>query len=112
MQKTSGVKKIAKKTKNGFTWREYVQYLRSDKWRMKRLALAYQRGFTCERCGCVCKDKFEVHHKTYKHAFREPLVDLMLLCPECHRMIEAQKRRDRKWGDVRKQRHNIEKNGT
>ena len=98
--------KILKKTKKGFTWGEYVKYLRSDKWKRKRLALGFQRQFTCERCGQYCKDRYEVHHKTYRNVFKEPLCDLMLMCPNCHRMIEVQKRRERKWRDVHDKRHN------
>lgn len=83
-------------TRTRFSWSEYVKYLRSDKWKKKRYALGFSRNFTCERCGVYCKDAFEVHHKTYIHVYKEPLCDLMLLCPNCHRMLEAQKRRERK----------------
>lgn len=89
-----------------FSWAQYVAYLRSDKWKRKRLALGFNRNFCCERCGRNCRDGFEVHHKTYIHIFKEPFSDLMLLCPDCHRMIEVQKRRERKWRDVYKQRNN------
>lgn len=88
-----------------FSWNEYVKYLRSDKWKRKRLALGFKRNFTCELCGSYSKDSFEVHHKTYTHIFKEPLSDLMFLCPECHRKLEVQKRRERKLKDVYKQRN-------
>jgi predicted HNH restriction endonuclease len=80
-----------------FSWTEYRAYLRSDKWRRKRLALGFSKNFTCERCGRYCRDGFEVHHKTYIRIYKELLSDLMLLCPDCHRMLEVQKRRERKW---------------
>nr|DAE27574.1 MAG TPA: putative restriction endonuclease [virus sp. cti5L29] len=88
-----------------FSWTEYVRYLRSDKWKRKRLALGFQRKFTCELCGQYSRDNFEVHHKTYRNIYKEPLCDLMFLCPNCHRMLEVQKRRERKLKDVYKQRH-------
>lgn len=88
-----------------FSWTEYMRYLRSDKWKKKRLALGFKKKFICERCGTYCKDGFEVHHKTYIHIFKEPLCDLMLLCPKCHRILEVQKRRERKLRDVYKQRN-------
>ena len=88
-----------------YNWGQYVSYLRSDKWKRKRVALGFNRGFKCEMCGRDCRDGFEVHHKTYKRIFREPFCDLMLLCPNCHRAIEVQKRRERKWSDVYKQRN-------
>ena len=96
---------MAEQKRTRFNWGQYVAYLRSDKWRRKRLALGFNKKFCCERCGQYCKDGFEVHHKTYAHIFREPFCDLMLLCPDCHRIIEAQKRRERKWKDVYKQRN-------
>ena len=88
-----------------FSWSEYVRYLRSDKWKRKRMALGFKRNFTCELCGTYARDAFEVHHKTYEHIYKEPLSDLMFLCPHCHRVLEAQKRRERKLRDVYKQRN-------
>ena len=96
-------KKAQKRTR--FSWSQYVAYLRSEKWKMKRYAKGFQVGFCCERCGQYSKGSFEIHHKTYEHIFREPLRDLMFLCPNCHRMIEVQKRRERKLRDVYKQRN-------
>lgn len=94
----------SKQKRTRFTWNQYVNYLRSDKWKRKRLAKAFQCNFTCERCKSYCKDAFEIHHKTYIRVFKEPLSDLMFLCPNCHRILEAQKRRERKLRDVYKQR--------
>ena len=96
-------KRPAKRTR--FSWGEYVNYLRSEKWKKKRYAKGFQVGFLCERCGQYSKASFEIHHKTYAHIFKEPLSDLMFLCPDCHRMIEVQKRRERKLRDVYKQRN-------
>ena len=102
--KNANQKRQAKRTR--FTWSQYVVYLRSEKWKRKRLAKGFKQNFTCERCGSYCKDAFEIHHKTYIHVFREPLSDLMFLCPHCHKVLEAQKRRERKLKDVYKQRNN------
>lgn len=93
------------KKRTRFTWSQYIAYLKSEKWKRKRLAKGFKQNFTCERCGTYCRDAFEIHHKTYIHVFKEPLSDLMLLCPNCHRIIEVQKRRERKWKDVYKQRN-------
>ena len=95
----------ANKKRVRFTWSQYVAYLKSEKWKRKRLAKAFQCKFICERCKRYSRDGFEIHHKTYIHVFKEPLSDLMFLCPECHRILEVQKRRERKLKDVYKQRN-------
>lgn len=91
----------------------YNRYLTSPKWKAKRWAIAYSRGFVCEKCGRYCKDNFEVHHKTYKRIFHEPSCDLMLLCGDCHRLVEIQKRIRRKQGDkvIRRKSIRYKKNG-
>ena len=82
--------------KSNFTWERYLEYLKSEEWRRKRWAKAYQNNFTCEMCGCYCKDHFEIHHKTYLRVFHELLSDLMFLCPTCHKRIEIKKRVERR----------------
>jgi len=48
------------------------------------------RGGECEVCGVV-PYRIEVHHKHYNTLGRENPSDLILLCPECHR-VEDEKR--------------------
>lgn len=83
---------VSREEKNKAFWQKYRRYLKTDRWFKKRLALGYKVNFRCEKCGIDCRNKFEVHHKTYRRVFKEPLSDLMFLCPECHRLIEARKR--------------------
>ena len=87
--------KIKQKTTK-FTWNKYLMYLKSEKWHKKRFAKGFQVGFICEKCGKYSKDAFEIHHKTYIRVLKEPLTDLMFLCPTCHSLIEVEKRRKRK----------------
>lgn len=73
----------------------YKKYLRSEKWQKKRQAV-FERALknansdnkfgVCERCGYKpWKPCLQVHHKTYDNVFNEPLEDLELLCPNCHK---------------------------
>ena len=62
--------------------KEYAEYLKSDKWKLKRQQLFEERGKTCERC--KSEKDIQVHHKTYKNIFNEKLCDLEVLCKICH----------------------------
>ncbi len=60
----------------------YEDYLQSDVWQRTRdLALEYYG----ERC-CLCNsaDNLNVHHRTYERRGNERLVDLIVLCRDCH----------------------------
>ena len=60
----------------------YQAYLKTPEWKAIRLLVINERKGKCERCGST--EKLEVHHKTYKNLFNEPLEDLELLCKVCH----------------------------
>lgn len=75
---------------------DYKNYLLSAKWRLKREELFAVRSKICERCKSV--NNIQVHHKTYKNIFNEPLDDLEVLCKPCHmshHKIENEKRLDK-----------------
>ena len=61
---------------------DYKKYLLSDEWRLKRGKVFAKRGRICERC--KSKKDIQVHHKTYKNIYNEPLKDLEVLCKSCH----------------------------
>ncbi len=64
---------------------EYSLYLKSPKWKSKRLEIFKERNGHCERCKInVGKIGYQVHHKTYKNIFNELNSDLELLCKLCH----------------------------
>ncbi len=63
----------------------YRAYLDSEEWRAKRRRLfeskkKYKR--VCYVCGAG--DKLHVHHKTYKRLGNEYMMDLCILCADCH----------------------------
>jgi 5-methylcytosine-specific restriction endonuclease McrA len=59
----------------------YALYIRSDKWRQKRLFVIERDNNQCQICGAQGS---EVHHLTYAHLEDEYLFELVLLCKECH----------------------------
>lgn len=60
----------------------YQLYLRTEHWRVTRLAALRRAQRRCNRCGS--KRKLQVHHKTYKNLGRELPADLEVLCRICH----------------------------
>ena len=70
--------------------KQYLEYLKSAKWR----ELAEQRmkidDYKCAMCGCrgTAKNPLEVHHISYKHLYHEEsriYEDLVTLCHVCHK---------------------------
>jgi len=70
--------------------KEYIEYINSEKWREKRQIIAQRDNYTCRYCGKKTKN-FDVHHLTYAHLFDEPLDDLVLVCRNCHLILEKDK---------------------
>ncbi len=74
----------------------YHQYIHSEAWRetkkrfyksklVKRSELGQPFCFSCKRFDLP----LDVHHKTYKTLGKERLMDLALLCRECHDLVHA-----------------------
>lgn len=64
---------------------EYQAYLRSSKWKIKRLERLLHDHFTCQDCGKHLSIKTaHCHHLTYRHLKYEPIEDLISLCKDCH----------------------------
>ena len=65
---------------------EYVQYLQSPRWRTIRIAVRLRAKGRCE----ICRRNpgREAAHITYERIFREPMEDLLWLCPSCHRDLD------------------------
>lgn len=59
----------------------YEQYIASVSWQAKRMKVMARENAICERCG---EPATQVHHKSYKRLFDEPLGDLEALCGKCH----------------------------
>lgn len=84
----------------------YKEYLLSEQWQERRKkvfsrALANANSNNkygiCEKCSYKPrKHCLQVHHKTYVNLFNEPIEDLELLCPNCHKEETEKQIIDRK----------------
>jgi hypothetical protein len=83
---------------------EYLAYLNSFTWHLKRWLRLNYAGHKCENCGS--REKLQCHHRTYERLFHERISDLQILCEDCHLLADAQRRYDKavntfatkKWG--------------
>jgi len=67
--------------------KKYEAYLKSDKWRKKRLTRLWSDGRICQKC--KTRKATQVHHKTYARIYNELQSDLMSVCKPCHRKIHG-----------------------
>lgn len=70
--------------KNEF-FREYSEYLNSNKWRLKREKVLERDKYLCQ--ACLTRKATQVHHISYEFIYNEPLFDLISVCTECHDKI-------------------------
>lgn len=68
----------------------YFNYLHSDAWQEKRLAVLRRARYHCEHCGQAVP--LHVHHKHYMNFGNEPIEDLEALCEDCHRSADARRK--------------------
>jgi 5-methylcytosine-specific restriction endonuclease McrA len=66
----------------------YQEYLSSEDWGRRRQAVLERDGGRCQACLKV--EATQVHHKTYKHIYNEPLFDLVSICRRCHEMLHPE----------------------
>lgn len=86
--------------------KQYDVYMKSDAWaakREERLRLDDNKCVMCGRPNGLQKDGvtpiLQVHHICYKNLFREPMEDLVSVCPSCHQKLHRYYRRFRSWED-------------
>ena len=68
--------------KNKYWWWSYNRYLKSNKWKKKRLKVFSRDKNKCQHCNS--KNNLECHHITYKRVKKESISDLLTLCSSCH----------------------------
>ena len=80
-------------------WRnQHSKYLRSGKWKKKRIEALDYHGAACASCGA--NDNLHVHHVSYENWGNEKMTDLIPLCEYhhglVHKLIEELRERYRK----------------
>jgi 5-methylcytosine-specific restriction endonuclease McrA len=68
-----------------FVNQQYIDYIRSAAWKVKRRQVLIRDQFTCQCCKKAIAS--QVHHKTYIRLYQEDLEDLISICTPCHRLI-------------------------
>lgn len=86
---------------------EYLEYLQSEAWRVKRQEklsatpyCAYRDEVCYRRDGTPvtrCKGPLHVHHKTYARLGHEAMSDLIVLCEFHHMELHRQQERDKEY---------------
>lgn len=67
--------------------KNYLDYIHSEQWRLKRREALKHYGYRCSNCGT--KKRLDVHHLTYDRFKNERLSDLMILCRPCHDLAHS-----------------------
>lgn len=77
---------------------KYLEYLASEKWKIKRQFIFERDNFKCQNC--KEKNADEVHHLTYDRLFNEDLDDLISMCTDCHRQLHDNLR-EKQWEEIK-----------
>jgi len=73
---------------NADWWARYSEYLQSPAWAARRTEVLMRDDCQCQAGYPSCLIRAtEVHHLSYKHAFDEPLFDLVSVCHPCHERL-------------------------
>lgn len=71
--------------------KEYEKYLKTKHWQNTRKRKLYQARYRCQLCNAQ-DAKLHVHHRTYERLGKEWLIDLTVLCDECHQLFHKYRR--------------------
>lgn len=64
---------------------KYHDYIKSDKWKAKRLECLKRDNYQCQKCGTA--KNLVIHHWTYDRLGNEDLGDIVTLCKNCHKKV-------------------------
>ena len=71
----------------------YHDYIKSDKWKTKRLECLKRDNYQCQKCGTAIN--LVIHHSTYDRLGNEDMGDLVTLCKDCHKKVHENDLRNR-----------------
>lgn len=69
------------------THAEYLAYLQSYDWQLKREKALKRFGNRCAICNSP--DHLQVHHRTYERLGDEAIGDLTVLCADCAQIAKS-----------------------
>lgn len=81
---------LERQQKRSAWFEEHDAYLKTEKWRQKRLAVIQRCNGLCE--GCRAAPVTQVHHLTYEHWQDELLWELVGVCDDCHERAHAERK--------------------
>lgn len=74
-------------------WDNYNHYRQTPQWMARSQHVLERDKYVCQ--ACLRRPATQAHHLTYKHAFDEPLFDLIAVCKPCHDRITTMDRKRR-----------------
>lgn len=84
--RNKGIQYIAEQEAARAGWfQEHNAYLKTEGWRLRRLAVLKRANGRCEGCGQSFAT--QVHHLSYEHWREEFLWELVAICDGCHERI-------------------------
>lgn len=88
------MKKNKNKNKKSKNRNFYKKYIRSSLWGIRKFLAIKKANNACENC-FKDKVKLSVHHLNYENFGNESIDDLMVLCDDCHHILDKDKRSKR-----------------
>jgi uncharacterized protein YlaI len=70
----------------------YVEYLKTEHWQKQRQEAIEFWGKRCMICDS--QEALNVHHRTYKSLGNESILDLVVLCSDCHALFHNKLKSD------------------
>lgn len=74
---------------------QYLAYLESSTWKIKRLEALRLASYRCQNCGGAAGPNLQVHHLNYERLGYEEQSDLVVLCKWCHKIKDGERRRSK-----------------
>lgn len=72
----------------------YYEYIRSEEWKQIADAAKRRAGYRCQVCNRSSREvRLNAHHRTYERLGHERPEDITVLCEDCHKLYEDNKRK-------------------
>jgi len=81
--------KLAEESITDYSKMNYLEYLKTPKWKNIKNKIRSRAKNKCEKCGS--NKELHTHHLTYERRGNELLSDLICLCKDCHEAAHGRK---------------------